>query len=149
MSDAVNSPSHYTSGGIECIDAIEAALTPEEARGFRKGNAMKYIWRAGKKGSYIEDLEKASWYLEREIQKASADGRVCGCAEFEVCDTCQGETYPSPSEIRKAWVEADAWPGEGPVGSDNEPTPDPHHRSVHTSSGRPPAGMAVIIGGDW
>ena len=44
MADPVN-PEHYRQGGIECIDAIEAALTPEEFRGYCKGNAMKYIWR--------------------------------------------------------------------------------------------------------
>jgi hypothetical protein len=44
MTDPVN-PEHYRQGGIECIDAIEAALTPEEFRGYCKGNAMKYIWR--------------------------------------------------------------------------------------------------------
>jgi hypothetical protein len=73
--DPVHSPSHYTSGSVECIDAIEAALTPAEARGFRKGNAMKYIWRAGKKGddNYEQDLAKADWYLERERRKAAEE----------------------------------------------------------------------------
>lgn len=69
--DSVSNPSHYTAGGIECIDAIEAALTEAEASGFRKGNAIKYIWRAGLKdpNKYVEDLEKAKWYLDREIAK--------------------------------------------------------------------------------
>lgn len=71
--DPVDSPSHYTSGGIECIDAIEAALTPEEASGFRKGNAMKYLWRAGKKGDVVEDLRKAQWYLDREVFELTYD----------------------------------------------------------------------------
>lgn len=61
--DPVNPP-HYKQGSIECIDAIEAALTPEEFRGFCKGNAIKYAWRERhKKG--VEDLEKAKWYLNR------------------------------------------------------------------------------------
>lgn len=64
--DNVNHPEHYTSGGIECIDAIKAALTPEEFRGFLKGNVMKYTWRERMKGG-DESLRKAAWYLERLI----------------------------------------------------------------------------------
>lgn len=64
MSDAVNHPPHYTAGGIECIDAIESALTPEEFRGYCKGNALKYIWRERLKGG-DESLAKASWYMAR------------------------------------------------------------------------------------
>jgi hypothetical protein len=67
MSDPVNSPEHYRQGGIECIDAIEAALTPEEFRGYCKGNALKYIWRERSKGRPVEDLQKSVWYLERVI----------------------------------------------------------------------------------
>lgn len=66
--DPVNSPSHYTQGGIECIDAIEAALTPEEFRGFCKGNALKYMWREKHKNGG-EDLRKAEWYLSRLIKR--------------------------------------------------------------------------------
>ena len=62
--DAVNSPPHYRQGGIECIDAIEAALTPEEFRGYCKGNALKYIWRERHKGG-VESLLKAAWYLAK------------------------------------------------------------------------------------
>ena len=67
MSDAVNNPAHYNAGDIECIDAIRAALSPEEFRGFLKGNALKYIWRAGKKGDAIQDFKKSSWYIEKLI----------------------------------------------------------------------------------
>lgn len=63
--DPVDHPSHYTAGGIECIDAIEAAMTTEAFVGFCRGNAMKYVWRAGLKGDPAEDLRKAAWYLER------------------------------------------------------------------------------------
>ena len=62
--DMVNHPPHYTKGGIECIDAIKAALTPEEWAGYIKGNAIKYIWRCNHKGG-DQDLAKARWYLER------------------------------------------------------------------------------------
>jgi hypothetical protein len=64
--DMVNSPEHYTQGGIETIDSIEAALTPEEFRGYCKGNALKYIWRERHKGQN-ESLEKAIWYLNRIV----------------------------------------------------------------------------------
>lgn len=62
--DSVNRPAHYTAGSVECIDAIEAALTPEEFRGYCKGNALKYVWRERMKGG-DESLAKAQWYLER------------------------------------------------------------------------------------
>jgi hypothetical protein len=64
MNDPVNHPAHYTKGKIECIDAIQAALTPEEFAGFCKGNALKYIWREQLKGG-AESLLKAQWYLDR------------------------------------------------------------------------------------
>lgn len=60
--DMVNNPPHYTGGEVECIDAIRSALTPEEFRGYAKGNVMKYVFREGLKGG-DEDLEKARWYL--------------------------------------------------------------------------------------
>lgn len=69
--DPIN-PSHYKQGGIECIDAIEAALTPEEFRGFLKGTTFKYLWRCNHKGRTIEDLKKAQWYLDRLVQSLEA-----------------------------------------------------------------------------
>jgi hypothetical protein len=65
-SDTVNHPPHYTDGGIECIEAIEAALSNEEFRGYCKGNCLKYIWREKHKGG-TESLKKAQWYLDRLI----------------------------------------------------------------------------------
>lgn len=65
--DVVNNPDHYTSGGIECIDYIEA-----KGLGFHLGNAVKYISRAGRKGDAVEDLRKARWYLDREIARREA-----------------------------------------------------------------------------
>jgi hypothetical protein len=64
MSDNVNHPKHYTShpSGVECIQVTEHM-------GFNLGNAMKYLWRADEKGAPIEDLEKAVWYIQREISK--------------------------------------------------------------------------------
>ena len=62
--DPVNHTPQYTQGVIECIDAIRAALTDEEWRGYCKGNALKYIWRERHKGG-DESVAKAAWYLER------------------------------------------------------------------------------------
>ena len=64
--DNVNSPSHYNEGQVECIDAIRAALTDEEFRGFCKGNVLKYTWREKHKGGN-ESLEKAVWYLKQMV----------------------------------------------------------------------------------
>ena len=61
--DIINNPSHYVTGGIETIDFIEAKVL-----GFNLGNVVKYISRADHKGKRIEDLEKARFYLDREIQ---------------------------------------------------------------------------------
>ena len=64
--DIVNHPSHYTDGKIEVIDFIE-----DKGLNFNKGNAVKYIARAGKKDTSkeIEDLKKAQWYINREIKR--------------------------------------------------------------------------------
>lgn len=64
--DPVNHPEHYKFGGIETIDFIEA-----KGLGYHLGNAVKYISRAGKKGTNqgLEDLKKAQWYLSRAIEK--------------------------------------------------------------------------------
>jgi len=66
FNDNVNHPSHYTEGGIECIEAIEAQLTPEEYKGYLKGNVAKYLWREKHKGGH-ESLRKAQWYLNRLV----------------------------------------------------------------------------------
>jgi hypothetical protein len=62
--DSVARPKHYTAhpSGIECIQVTEHM-------GFNIGNAVKYLWRAGLKGPAIEDLKKARWYIDREIQR--------------------------------------------------------------------------------
>lgn len=64
MADNINNPAHYTAGGIECIDAIQAALNAEEFRGFCKGNVLKYVWRERQKGGN-ESVGKADWYMKR------------------------------------------------------------------------------------
>lgn len=62
--DQVNHPAHYNNhpAGIECIDVVEHF-------GFNVGNAIKYLWRAELKGNQIQDLEKAAWYVQREIER--------------------------------------------------------------------------------
>jgi hypothetical protein len=66
MKDNINHPNHYTNhpSGIECIQITEHM-------NFCLGNAIKYIWRADLKDSDIEDLKKAIWYLNRELEKRS------------------------------------------------------------------------------
>jgi Protein of unknwon function (DUF3310) len=62
--DPVNRPAHYTAhpSGVECIQITEHM-------GFNLGNAVKYIWRADLKGDGDEDLAKAAWYIQREIER--------------------------------------------------------------------------------
>jgi hypothetical protein len=77
--DAVNHPTHYTSdpSGVECITVVEH-------RNFNVGNAIKYLWRAGLKTGpspaggtgkeqHIQDLKKAAWYVNREIERLQRD----------------------------------------------------------------------------
>lgn len=68
MVDLVNNPPHYNHGGIETIDYIEA-----KELNFHLGNAVKYISRANHKGTPIEDIRKAIWYLERELDRRHRD----------------------------------------------------------------------------
>ena len=65
MADMVNHPPHYKQGGIECIDAIHAALGDDGFRAYCKGNVIKYLWRAEHKGASAVDHEKADWYMRR------------------------------------------------------------------------------------
>ena len=68
--DMVNHPPHYQSdNGIECIDAIRAALGKEGFIAYCRGNAMKYIWRD--KSDNVEDWKKAAWYLNKAAEQAS------------------------------------------------------------------------------
>lgn len=90
MSDNVNHPSHYTDGKIEVIDFIE-----DKKLGYHLGNAVKYISRAGKKDpdKYIEDLQKAVWYLNREIDRKTHELYFAGTlpADFLTSGVIKGE----------------------------------------------------------
>ena len=70
MNENIN-PDHYKNhpSGVECIQITEHF-------NFCKGNAIKYIWRAGSKDDEVEDIEKAIWYLQREIK------RICGVVDL-------------------------------------------------------------------
>ncbi len=73
VNDIINHPSHYTDGKIEVIDFIE-----DKGLNFHRGNAIKYITRAGKKDptKEVEDLRKAAWYINREIERLTyKDGK--------------------------------------------------------------------------
>jgi hypothetical protein len=65
--DPIDHPSHYCShpSGVECIQITEHF-------GFNIGNAIKYLWRAGLKGDATDDLRKAAWYVQRELQRRGA-----------------------------------------------------------------------------
>lgn len=67
MSDNVNHPSHYASGGIECIDAMIAAYGVEAVKAYCKCNAFKYQWRFDKKNGN-EDILKAQWYQNKYME---------------------------------------------------------------------------------
>lgn len=66
--DLVNHPAHYTAGGIEVIDFIEA-----KKLGYHLSNVIKYVARAPHKGKYMQDLHKAQWYLKRAIEKGEVN----------------------------------------------------------------------------
>lgn len=79
--DNINHPSHYNShpSGVECIEIAEHY-------GFNLGNVIKYIWRAGMKSKGdVEDLQKALWYLTREIKKR------CPAPDYKVDVECDGQ----------------------------------------------------------
>ena len=72
MQDVVNNPKHYTShpSGIDCIQITEHM-------GFNLGNAIKYVWRSDLKNDAIEDLNKAIWYIQREIDRRKKQELDC------------------------------------------------------------------------
>ena len=70
--DMVNNPKHYNQSGIECIEAIQAALGPN-FKYYLQGNIMKYMLRFDYKGKPIEDLQKAQWYLNTLLEDVVAD----------------------------------------------------------------------------
>lgn len=70
--EPVNRPAHYTSGGIGCIDAMQAAFGVEAVKDFCLCNCFKYLWRHRNKNG-VEDLKKARWYLNRLITEMEVE----------------------------------------------------------------------------
>lgn len=83
--DMVDHPPHYTHGGVECIDAIRAALGDVGFAYYLRGQVFKYLWRMDYKGNSYEDVRKAMWYLERVValreKKISRDSQIASTAE--------------------------------------------------------------------
>jgi len=98
MNDPVNHPKHYTNhpSGVECVEITEHM-------NFCLGNAVKYIWRADEKGNAIEDLEKARWYITREIRRR---GIAQGLAEVAKEVAVYAAADPTEIEIEEATREA-------------------------------------------
>ena len=63
--DPVNRPAHYTAGSIECIDYMQDVLTPDEFRGYLRGQVIKYQHRLMAKGNPAQDAAKLAWYANR------------------------------------------------------------------------------------
>ena len=70
--DMVNHPKHYTVGGFEAIDVIEAKLTQEQFKGYLLGTILKYQMRHNYKGKPLQDAKKAQWFLDRLVKKLEA-----------------------------------------------------------------------------
>ena len=69
MSDSINHPPHYNRGDIETIDIIKNSMSHSEFEGYLQGNVIKYISRYRYKGTALEDLQKAEWYINRLIKE--------------------------------------------------------------------------------
>ena len=67
--DPVNSPNHYKQGNRETIEVIKDYMTSDEFSGYLKGNIIKYVARFKFKGNPLQDLKKASWYLDKLIKE--------------------------------------------------------------------------------
>lgn len=83
MQDNVNHPAHYTQGGIECIQAIKAALTQDGYEGYLAGNVIKHMWRYQNKGGQ-EDILKARWYLNALIEFRALDKEPEVAGSYEI-----------------------------------------------------------------
>lgn len=100
--DNVNSPSHYTQAGIECIDAITAAVSGKSGiEAVCVANVIKYLWRYELKNG-VEDVKKAQWYLNRLVSELDASPE-CGHTwsyslggSFDTCIHCKATR---PTEV--------------------------------------------------
>lgn len=94
--DNVNSPSHYTQAGIECIDAITAAVSGKTGiEAVCVANVIKYLWRYELKNG-VEDVKKAQWYLNRLVSELDSKPTECEhdwrlilwCSDIKQCTKC-------------------------------------------------------------
>lgn len=69
----ITNPDHYTGGTIECIESIKSALGKKGFTNYLQGNLIKYLWRCQQKNSYLQDLKKAEWFLNRLILECEID----------------------------------------------------------------------------
>lgn len=95
--DNIN-PNHYVFGGIETIEYLKAKLTPEEYRGFLKGNVLKYVSREAEKNG-LEDLKKDKWYLDKLIEFEN-DRKLSTIEAIEISEDLQ-ETYAPKIKMTK------------------------------------------------
>jgi hypothetical protein len=101
MSDKINHPRHYTAGSIEVYDFIEAWNLD-----FACGNVIKYVARAPYKGSHLEDLKKASWYLKKAIEKEEA--RIASKVANALDGKNQADASPfsiTAATAHQAWID--------------------------------------------
>lgn len=102
MVDKINHPDHYTAGGVETIDLIEA-----KELNFNLGNVIKYVSRCGRKDNALEDLHKAKWYLLREIarrEKCNEDDRYRTYEESVPCGQSGDVHVPNTLGVKGAKV---------------------------------------------
>ncbi len=93
--DKVNNPTHYTVGGYEALDVIKAKLTPEEYRGYCKGNILKYMMRANYKGHHDQDCEKAGYYC-KELSNALKSKDVKAPISWQDAESVREEDSKEP-----------------------------------------------------
>ncbi|WNL50944.1 SaV protein [Synechococcus phage S-CREM2] len=102
--DAVNRPSHYAEGReFETIDVIE-----DWSLGYHLGNAVKYISRAGRKDDILQDLKKAQWYLNREIENLEIERAEVEGTLYELIEEKEEAPEVTYEDIRidEAWEQA-------------------------------------------
>lgn len=94
MKDKVNHPNHYTQAGIECIDAITAAVSGKSGiRAVCVANVIKYLWRYELKNG-LEDVKKAQWYLNRLVSELEEESEP-ECACTDIYEHFDGNSYCS------------------------------------------------------
>lgn len=113
--DPVNHPSHYTQGGVECIQAIEAALGPQGFIAFLRGQVLKYNWRLGHKDHPVQDAEKAQWYGALLVKKVQEDAAEPHCRR----DSDTKDVQAVPPTQGEALTEKKAQSHDNSISSDS------------------------------